>query len=87
MNKHIFCYAICFYVIVLLFIISIENKGSNIGSKEQELAEYGYFQGQLDAMKGEYHIKKIKDHYDWADSPWDDGRKTILDITKENYDN
>lgn len=38
-----------------------------------EKAEYGYFQGQKDALTGDVRIQKVGDScWVWTKSPWDD---------------
>lgn len=44
-----------------------------------KLAEYGYFEGQKDAINGDIRIEMIKDStYIWVKSPWDDSKEEPL---------
>lgn len=45
----------------------------------QSKAEYGYFEGQKDAINKDIRIKLNSDSiYVWIKSPWDDNRKPIF---------
>lgn len=44
-----------------------------------KLAEYGYFEGQKDAINRDIRIEMIKDStYIWVKSPWDDSKEEPL---------
>jgi len=48
----------------------------------QETCEKAYFEGQKDAINGEFRIKINKDSvFIWVKSPWDDNRKPIYNPT------
>jgi hypothetical protein len=65
--------------ILLIYILNIADKYKNDkGVIAQYVMEYGYFEGQKDALNGEIHITKISDScWLWTDSPWTDKRETV----------
>lgn len=39
--------------------------------------EYGYFEGQKDALENDIRIKKNGDKWEWSKSCWNSGKKTL----------
>jgi hypothetical protein len=61
-----------------LLYITGNNFLKSLGKQQQEAQEYGYFEGQKDALQNEFHIKQINDSiFVWVDSPWKDKREII----------
>tara|TARA_Y100000310_G_C20615828_1_gene780575 strand:- start:934 stop:1182 length:249 start_codon:yes stop_codon:yes gene_type:complete len=60
-----------------------ECKAYELMLVKQEIHEYAYAQGQADAMKGELHIQKIGDDYEYISSPWNDGKPVIISLKGE----
>jgi len=61
--------------------ILIITKGK-LRKAAQEACERAYFEGQKDAINGEFRIKMGKDSiFIWTKSPWDDIQKPIYNPT------
>lgn len=50
-------------------------------------AEFGYFEGQRDALEKDIRIKRVDSTWIWTKSCWNDGRSTIFDPTKSMNNN
>lgn len=69
-------------VSTILLYCTVINFTSDLKHLVQGAAEYGYFNGQVEASRGDIRVK-----YDgqakgwrWVQSPWDDGTKPTFDL-------
>ena len=69
-----------FSALIILGFVSCDNYPIVILKNNLTKAqEYGYFEGQKDAIEGDIRIRKIEDStYIWSKSPWDDSKKQPL---------
>jgi hypothetical protein len=64
--------------IIIFIIIFFTIIGLSILQTKKAL-EYGYFNGQQDAINGDIRIKQIDSTcYIWIKSPWDDPKTKVL---------
>jgi hypothetical protein len=78
---------------VLMFVVSLSLMGLSIynishsqkADKEKlsaaiyEIAEAAYFEGQKDALNGDFRIKQVSDScWIWTKSPWGSGKKATF---------
>ena len=56
-------------LIVFLFADSRNKQIDELHKIIFESAEYGYFEGQKDAINDDIRIKKVNDSYEWIKSP------------------
>lgn len=83
------CLMISYYLIVSNLVrekeaiqTSIENE--SIESKLYSLVEYAYFEGQKDALNGDWRIEKKDSCYFWTKSCWDNNRQVIYNPNNHN---
>lgn len=68
-----FCLALLLYVLFLNYYLIPNSYKSQ---------EYGYFEGQRDALNGDIRIQWTGENYIWIKSCWNDGRTPVYDPTK-----
>lgn len=56
---------------------SIQIKTDSIESALYSTVEYAYFEGQKDALNGDWRIEKIDTCYFWTKSCWDNNRPVV----------
>lgn len=56
---------------------SIQIQTDSIESALYSTVEYAYFEGQKDALNGDWRIEKIDTCYFWVKSCWDNNRPVI----------
>lgn len=67
--------------ILLIVLAGLMLIGCGIADDIQEGAEAAYFDGQRDAMNGEWKIQRLKNGcYKWIKSPWKDQQAPIYNI-------
>ncbi len=73
--------------LLLLILYFSPNSSESIPSKtSRSIAEYGYFEGQKDALKGDVRIAKENGKWVWKKSCWDNGKETSFvppELTEE----
>ena len=67
-----------------LFQSTQDDRHYGIKSAITNVAERAYYEGQVDALKGDIRVQKVDSTYVWIKSPWDDGTKvTFNPLNKE----
>jgi len=77
-----------FIVITLILIlfgmtIIVKNEDKQENKSRTILIEYGYYEGQKDAINGDIRLIEVKDTnrdtvmWIWTSSPWDNGQKPL----------
>lgn len=59
------------------FVNSIQIKSESIEKDLYSIVEYAYFEGQRDALNGDWRIEKIDTCYFWTKSCWDNNRPVV----------
>lgn len=55
-----------------------EGAKTELGTIVQEALERAYFEGQIDAIRGDVRVKQNSDGcWEWIKSPWDDSKKSV----------
>lgn len=83
------------YIILIVGITLTTSCGFMVVKKQtvedlvQFSSEYGYYNGQVDALNGDVRIIKTDSTYIWKKSPWNSGKSPIynpLATIDENLD-